>query len=154
MSETPRTFDPKLSWDSDEDSIIEEFYRPAIANCTQYNRLAGFFSSTSFAIIIREALDFIERGGKMRLVTSHQLTKKDQQQLKNATEKPEEILSNSNAEKIVKLSNLSVTSVDKTFICFVNANKLSSSLDDQCNKRLKIKLLIKVLIHSFFLTLI
>ena len=93
MSQNTRTFDPKLNWDSDTDNLIEDFYKKAVANCVQYDRMAGYFSSTSFALIMKEALDFIEGGGIMRLVTSHQLTKKDQQQLKNATEKPEEILS-------------------------------------------------------------
>ena len=93
MSQNTRAFDPKLNWDSDTDNLIEDFYKKAVSNCVQYDRMAGYFSSTSFALIMKEALDFIEGGGIMRLVTSHQLTKKDQQQLKNVTEKPEEILS-------------------------------------------------------------
>ena len=93
MSETPPPFDPKLSWDSDDDDLIDDFYRPAMATCERYQRLAGYFSSTTFAIIIDEAIDFIERGGKIQLVTSHKLSKQDSDQIKKAVQTPEEVLS-------------------------------------------------------------
>ena len=58
-----------MSWDSDTDNILEEFYKPALAHSKRYDRLAGYFSSTSLMIAVVETLDFIERGGTMRLVT-------------------------------------------------------------------------------------
>ena len=93
MSQNPDAFDPKSSWDSDEDELIDAFYRPAMATCVKYQRLAGYFSSTTFAIIIDEAIDFIERGGKIQLVTSHKLSKQDSDQIKKAVQTPEEVLS-------------------------------------------------------------
>ena len=93
MSEIPPSFDPKLSWDSDEDDLINDFYRPSMATCERYQRLAGYFSSTTFAIIIGETVDFIERGGKIQLVTSHKLSKQDSEQIKKAVHTPEEVLS-------------------------------------------------------------
>ena len=92
MSQNPDAFDPKSSWDSDEDELIDAFYRPAMATCVKYQRLAGYFSSTTFAVVINETVGFVERGGKMELVTSHTLSKQDVEQIKKAVEKPEEIL--------------------------------------------------------------
>ena len=92
MSQNPDAFDPKSSWDSDEDELIDAFYRPAMATCVKYQRLAGYFSSTTFAVVINETVGFVERGGKMELVTSHTLSKQDVEQIKKSVEKPEEIL--------------------------------------------------------------
>ena len=72
-----RKFDPKIGWDSSLDDILEGFYKPALENCLQYDRLAGFFASSTFAVALSESLDFIERGGTMRLVTSTEFSEQD-----------------------------------------------------------------------------
>ena len=41
-------FEPKLTWESSRDNLIEEFYRPALKEAILYQRKAGYFSSTSF----------------------------------------------------------------------------------------------------------
>jgi hypothetical protein len=33
----------KKGWDTDEDNILEEFYKPVLSRAVQYKRLAGFF---------------------------------------------------------------------------------------------------------------
>ena len=69
----------KISYDSDEDDISKEFFKPVLKRAKKYDRLAGYFSSTAFAIAIDETLDFIENGGVMRLVTSTQISEQDKQ---------------------------------------------------------------------------
>jgi len=69
----------KISYDSDEDDISKEFFKPVLKRAKNYDRLAGYFSSTAFAIAIDETLDFIENGGVMRLVTSTQISEQDKQ---------------------------------------------------------------------------
>ena len=88
------SFDPKLSWDSDSDNILNDFYKPALKNCKQYDRLAGYFSSTSFMIAVKETLDFIENGGIIRLITSAEFSKQDVEILEKVTVDVEQTLVN------------------------------------------------------------
>ena len=78
MSDQPsaRQFNPKPSWNSrGGDNVIEDFYKPALKNnCNLYQRLAGFFSSTSFSLVADEILEFIEHEGKIQLITSPNLS--------------------------------------------------------------------------------
>jgi len=41
----------KKSYSSDTDDILNQFYIPALSCSTEYKRLAGFFSSTSLAVV-------------------------------------------------------------------------------------------------------
>jgi len=74
-----RDFDPKLSWNSLRDDCIKDFYKPALKNCQLYQRLSGYFSSSVFAHIAIEILEFIETGGRMELVTSPELSSTDKE---------------------------------------------------------------------------
>lgn len=67
----------KRSYDSGIDDILWNFYIPALSKANRYDRIAGFFSSTSLAISAKGMADFISNGGKMRLVTCPELTKSD-----------------------------------------------------------------------------
>ena len=89
----PESFDPKMSWDSDTDNILRDFYKPALAHSKRYDRLAGYFSSTSFMITVLETLDFIERGGIMRLVTGAMFSPQDAKVLMGSAESRESVLS-------------------------------------------------------------
>ena len=70
-------FEPKKGWNSVDDNIVNDFYRKALARCARYDRLTGFFNSNAFAVAIREVLDFVERGGRMRLITSAEFSQAD-----------------------------------------------------------------------------
>lgn len=72
-----RDFEPKPGWNSATDDIVDDFYRPALKGCVRYDRLAGFFDSNTFAVVFREAMDFVERGGRMRLITSTKFSRAD-----------------------------------------------------------------------------
>ena len=70
-------FEPKPGWNSVDDDIVNDFYRKALGGCTRYDRLTGFFNSNVFAVAMREVLDFVERGGRMRLITSAEFSQAD-----------------------------------------------------------------------------
>ena len=70
-------FAPKAGWNSVDDDIVNDFYRKALTQCTRYDRLTGFFNSNVFAVAMREVLDFVERGGRMRLITSAEFSQAD-----------------------------------------------------------------------------
>jgi len=86
-------FDPKLTWNSAKDDIINDFYRPAFQNCVLYQRLSGYFSSSTFANIVEEILDFIEQGGRIQLITSTELSETDKEIFEQSVNEREKILS-------------------------------------------------------------
>lgn len=74
-----RKFDPKLTWNSLSDDCVNDFYKPALVNCKKYQRSSGYFSSSTFAHVAKEILDFIEAEGKIELIASPQLSSIDKE---------------------------------------------------------------------------
>lgn len=81
-----RDFEPKVVWNSAADDIVGGFYRPALRGCVRYDRLAGFFDSNTFAVAVREVMDFVERGGRMRLITSAKFSRADLDVIKKSVD--------------------------------------------------------------------
>ena len=67
----------KKSYSSDFDDILYDFYIPVLEMSIEYNRLAGFFSSTSLAIAAKGILGLIQNKGFLKLIVSPKLNKKD-----------------------------------------------------------------------------
>ena len=82
----------KEFYDSDEDDILNDFYIPVLSNATKYDRLAGYFSSTSLAMSAKGMAEFIRNGGKMRLVTCMQLSEQDCKAINDGISRPEDVL--------------------------------------------------------------
>ena len=95
----------KKSYDSDIDNIIKDFYIPTLSKSIKYQRLAGFFSSSSLAVAARGMSDFIKNGGTMELICSANFQKKDIKAIKLAYNKPEEILEKSILSDFKKLED-------------------------------------------------
>ena len=85
--------DPKTTYDSDEDDLLSDFYIPVLSRATRYDRLAGYFSSGALAASARGMANFIQNNGKMRLVTSIQISAKDHDAIKKGLTNPDEIIS-------------------------------------------------------------
>jgi hypothetical protein len=58
-------------------SALKEFLIPALGKAVSYQRVAGYFSSTIFALAARGISGLISNGGRMQLVTSHILSARD-----------------------------------------------------------------------------
>lgn len=84
--------DIKESYDSGYDDILWDFYIPVLSEANQYDRIAGFFSSSSLALAARGMQQFIEHGGTMRLVTCPKFSRKDADMLERATEGIDDML--------------------------------------------------------------
>ena len=67
----------EIGYDSDETNILKSFYKPVLRNAILYERLAGYFSSTTFGLAIKEMIEFIKKNGKIKLVTSVELSRQD-----------------------------------------------------------------------------
>lgn len=76
----------KSCYESGIDDIIEDYYVPVLGVAVQYDRIAGFFSSTSLAVAARGIADFIANGGRMRLITSPRLNGEDIEIVKKIVE--------------------------------------------------------------------
>jgi superfamily II DNA or RNA helicase len=55
-------------YDSDEDDLLETFYRPVLSSSISYDRAVGYFSSSTFKICSRELANFVRNDGVIRIV--------------------------------------------------------------------------------------
>lgn len=76
----------KSSYETGEDDLLESFYIPVLENAVRYDRIAGFFSSSSLAIASKGLAGLIKNNGRMRLIACPQLQKDDVQIIKQACE--------------------------------------------------------------------
>lgn len=58
----------KSSYDTIQDDLLVDFYIPVLEHAKRYDRISGFFSSTSLAIAARGIAGLIRNKGKMRLL--------------------------------------------------------------------------------------
>lgn len=102
-----KEIDIKTCYESGKDNIIEDFYVPVLNNAVLYDRIAGFFSSTSLVIASRGLYGFIKNGGKMRLITSPRLGTEDAKMIEKCI--------SGNMQLPLELLNLDLDSIDDEF---------------------------------------
>lgn len=85
----------KETYDSDEDNILDDFYIPALSSSVKYDRLAGYFSSSTLAASAKGMAQFIRNNGKMRLVTCVQISEQDHAAIINGMTNPEVVITKS-----------------------------------------------------------
>jgi len=83
----------KQNYESKTDNIIDDFYIPVLKASNQYDRIAGFFTSSSLMISLRGIEGLINNGGKIRLLISPRLTEEDAKVMEEAKIHPHEFLS-------------------------------------------------------------
>lgn len=64
-------------------SILHDFYIPALKRAEKYDRVAGYFRSSSLAAASQGFSAFVGRGGKMRLIAGTDLAEHDVQAILN-----------------------------------------------------------------------
>jgi len=79
-------------YDSGKDDVLNDFYLPVLRQSTEYFRLAGFFSSTAFAVAARGIRELLENDGKMKLIAGAVLRKEDVDAIREGLEKPSEVI--------------------------------------------------------------
>lgn len=60
-----------------ETDVVSDFYIPVLEKTVRYDRVAGYFSSRTFASAAKGIASLVRNSGKMRLVTSHAFTPRD-----------------------------------------------------------------------------
>ena len=84
-----RELNLRSSYETGQNDLIEEFYAPVLRYATSYDRIAGFFSSSSLAVAAKGIVEFIQHQGKMRLIACPILDEKDVEMIKSVSSNPE-----------------------------------------------------------------
>jgi superfamily II DNA or RNA helicase len=95
----------KKAYSSDFDNILFDFYIPVLSHSVGYNRLAGFFSSSSLAIAARGISKLIKNNGIMRLVVSPKLRKDDLDTILLAHKEPEKLIEEKMLNELEKMED-------------------------------------------------
>jgi DNA phosphorothioation system restriction enzyme len=82
----------KYAYDSNADDLLWNFYIPTLSKCMNYDRISGFFSSTSLSISARGLASFIAHKGHMRLITCPRLSKSDVEAIEGAVSSLEDVI--------------------------------------------------------------
>lgn len=72
-----KSIDIKPCYESGIGDIVQDFYEPVLSEAVLYDRISGFFTSTSLAVAARGMSKFLQNGGIMRLITSPILSQED-----------------------------------------------------------------------------
>ena len=67
----------KTNYRTDRDDAVENFYAPCILQSVKYSRAVGYFRSSIFLITGESVIDFVRRGGSIRLICSPSMTVED-----------------------------------------------------------------------------
>lgn len=67
-------------------NLIDDFYNIALSHSIRYDRISGFFRSSSLAAASKGIANFIENNGHMRLLCGAELTGDDRYYIENAEE--------------------------------------------------------------------
>lgn len=78
MKNSLRTLLLKDEYNTDDDDIIRDLYGPCLKLSTQYDRAVGYFRANIYRELGEELLDFVIRGGKVRLVCSPDIPESDE----------------------------------------------------------------------------
>ncbi len=82
----------KPSYETGIDDLVLDFYIPALEKAKRYDRIAGFFSSTSLALSARGLAGLIHNGGKMRMITCPRLEAADIEMIKSSIKTEDEVI--------------------------------------------------------------
>ncbi|MFE9613737.1 DEAD/DEAH box helicase family protein [Streptomyces sp. NPDC006012] len=77
---------PEPEYASDREDILSEFYLRALREAVTYDRITGFFASSALALYWEALPDFVDRGGRMRILCSPRVTEKDAQGIERGYE--------------------------------------------------------------------
>lgn len=83
-----KDLDPILqtSYNSLYEDVVRNFYVPVLKEAKRYDRVSGYFESSTLAIAARGMGEFILNGGKMRLICGAKLFPQDIEEIKNASD--------------------------------------------------------------------
>jgi superfamily II DNA or RNA helicase len=85
----------KGSYSTSQDSMVDDFYSPCLANSVRYNRAVGYFSSAVFVLIHAALGQFVENHGQIRIICSPEMSNEDADAIKSGNANTQEIIEKS-----------------------------------------------------------
>ncbi len=73
-----KTVNLKLEYNTEDDNIIRDLYRPCLKQAVRYDRAVGYFRANIYRELGEDLLDFVISGGKVRIVTSPDIPEPDE----------------------------------------------------------------------------
>lgn len=147
-----KSLDIKPSYESGVGDIVQDFYEPVLTEAVLYDRISGFFTSTSLAVAARGMCNFIKNGGIMRIITSPILSSDDVEIIEQLIEKKGEIGSKELGLDLDALEDAFISDHVKAFGWLLAAGKidirLAILLDDENKPITKEKILSAGLFHQ------
>jgi superfamily II DNA or RNA helicase len=67
----------KTDYRSDRDDAVEDFYAPCMSQSIKYSRAVGYFRSSIYLITGESIIDFVKKGGSLRLICSPSMAAED-----------------------------------------------------------------------------
>ena len=98
----------KSTYKSTNEDLVEDFYNIVLSHSTYYDRITGYFNSTSLAIAASGILNFIKNNGKMRLLCGTSFNEEDLNAIKNSNELKDFI----NKKFLIDLENIKNEIID------------------------------------------
>jgi superfamily II DNA or RNA helicase len=86
------TLDLDIEYRSGENNLVADFYRPCLSVAHRYDRASGYFRSSVMLAIGMSLLDFVKRGGRIRLICSPDLTEAELQAFEQGYRSREELI--------------------------------------------------------------
>lgn len=94
-------------YNKNNNDIAEEFYLPAMRNSCLYDRVSGYFGSTIYIIAWSALREFIENGGRIRIICSPIISNADKAAMTEGySAKNNEIIKDSLAKELEELFSL------------------------------------------------
>lgn len=123
-----KSLDIKTSYESGVGDIVQDFYEPVLTEAILYDRISGFFTSTSLAVAARGMCNFIKNGGVMRIITSPILSSDDVEIIEKLIEKKGEIKSKELGLDLDALEDVFISDHVKAFGWLLSAGKIDVRL--------------------------
>jgi superfamily II DNA or RNA helicase len=76
----------KSIYSTSQDDLMKDFYIPCLTNSSQYDRIAGYFSSAIFSLAPMALSNFISKNGRIRLLCSPNLSQSDKSAMNTASD--------------------------------------------------------------------
>ena len=147
-----KSLDIKPSYESGVGDIVQDFYEPVLSDAVLYDRISGFFTSTSLAVAARGMCNFIKNGGIMRIITSPILSSDDVEVVEQLIEKKGKIESKELGLDLDALEDAFISDHVKAFGWLLAAGKidirLAILLDDNNKPITKERILSAGLFHQ------
>lgn len=115
----------KHDYDSEKDDILRDFYIPVLSRAKKYYRLAGFFSSSAFAVAAKGMSAFAKNQGNMKLVVGARLQKRDVEAIREGLEEPEKVITEMMLKELEQIEEEFVRDHVKALAWLVARNQLS-----------------------------